>query len=64
MHDRRTHLPLADQTPDKTAATYNGQGLSFAAFARLIARARGHFARRGWIGEGVAAVAVSNFIDF
>jgi acyl-coenzyme A synthetase/AMP-(fatty) acid ligase len=54
----------ADQTPDKIAATYNGQDLSFAAFAALIARARGHFARRGWTGEGVAAVAVSNFVDF
>jgi acyl-coenzyme A synthetase/AMP-(fatty) acid ligase len=54
----------AERTPDKTAYVVNGQACSYRAFAGLIAQARGYFARRGWVGEGVVVLAVSDLLGF
>jgi len=54
----------ADQTPDRLAVDLDGRGWSYAAFARHIAIARGWFADRGWIGGGIAVLAIRKLIDF
>jgi acyl-coenzyme A synthetase/AMP-(fatty) acid ligase len=54
----------ARRTPDKTAVVFDGQPLSYRAFADRIAVARGYFTRQGCVGEGVAVVAVVNLLDF
>ena len=54
----------AGETPDKAAVVYDGRPISYLAFARLIAMARGYFLRRGWAGEGVAVLAVRDLMDF
>lgn len=54
----------AERTPDKIAVVVNGRPYSYRAFADLIAVARGFFARRGWTGEGVAVLAVSDLLGF
>ena len=48
----------AERTPDKTALIFNGQALSYRAFADRIALARGYFMRRG-ISESGSAVIVA-----
>lgn len=54
----------AAETPGKTAVIHNGNRISYAAFARLIAVARGYFARRGCVGDGYAVLAVQHLMDF
>jgi acyl-coenzyme A synthetase/AMP-(fatty) acid ligase len=54
----------AERTPDKAAIVYDGTPLSYGAFAAAIAVARGYFARRDCAGPGVAALAISNLVDF
>jgi acyl-coenzyme A synthetase/AMP-(fatty) acid ligase len=54
----------ADRTPERNALTWDGLTLTYTDFARAIARARGFFVRRGREGPGVAAVALSGFLDF
>jgi acyl-coenzyme A synthetase/AMP-(fatty) acid ligase len=54
----------AQRTPDRTAMIYNGQSLSYRAFAHHIAVARGYFARRGYVGEGCAVLAIYSLLDF
>jgi acyl-CoA synthetase (AMP-forming)/AMP-acid ligase II len=54
----------AERTPDKAAVVVNGRAYSYRAFADLIAVARGDFARRGWVGEGVAVLAISDLLGF
>jgi acyl-coenzyme A synthetase/AMP-(fatty) acid ligase len=54
----------ARRAPERTAVVFDGRPLSYRAFADRIAVARGYFARRGCVGEGVAVVAVVNLLDF
>lgn len=54
----------AEATPDRTALIYNGRIASFRMFAAQIAIARGYFARQGWVGPGVAVLAIQNLRDF
>jgi len=54
----------AEQTPERTAVIYNGKARSYRSFARVIAVARGYFARRGYLGPGYAVLAVSNRMNF
>jgi acyl-coenzyme A synthetase/AMP-(fatty) acid ligase len=54
----------AKLTPDRPAVIFNGRTWSYRSFAKLIAVARGYFARRGYVGAGYAVLAVQNLMDF
>ena len=54
----------AETRPDHVALVANGQAVSYAEFAQAIARARGFFARRGWRGQGFAAVSIDDRLGF
>lgn len=60
----RTIFDFAASQPDKTAVVYDGRVFSYRAFADRIAAARGLFARMGCTGPGVAALALTNILDF
>jgi acyl-coenzyme A synthetase/AMP-(fatty) acid ligase len=55
---------FAERTPEKTALVYNGQPLSYRAFAANVALARGYFASRGVTGSGLAVLVIFNLLDF
>ncbi len=59
----QTIFDLAERTPEKIALIHNGRPWSYRSFAGLIGAARGHFARRGCTGGGIAVLAVSNLLD-
>ena len=60
----RTIFDFAARQPDKTALVHDGRVFSYDAFATRIATARGFFARMGCLGPGVAALALTNILDF
>jgi acyl-coenzyme A synthetase/AMP-(fatty) acid ligase len=59
-----TIFEWAERAPAKPAVVYNGQVLSYRDFAANIAVARGYFARRGYVGPGIAVLAIINLLDF
>ena len=54
----------AETTPDRLAVKDDTRHWTYADFAGAVATARHYFLDRGWAGEGVAAIAVSNLLDF
>jgi len=54
----------AKQAPGRTAVIYNGQSLSYSAFPQLISLARSYFTSRGYVGAGIAVLAINNLLDF
>jgi acyl-coenzyme A synthetase/AMP-(fatty) acid ligase len=59
-----TIFEWAERAPTKPAVVYNGQALSYRAFAANIALARGYFASRDCLGPGLVIVVIDSMLDF